>query len=126
MSRDTAPDLQKASPRDILHAWQDGEIGDREAMELTGCESLFELYQACRSSGVVLRSPLTEQEMRGVEAILSDLLDPMSAYKRPTGCSLIKKIRISGYPRNAFAHQRYTQISGTSNYLASAAAATFK
>jgi len=71
-----ASDLQKASPHDILQAWQDGTIGYREAMRLTGCESLFELYQACRSSGVAIRGVLTDQEMRGVDATVSDLLAP--------------------------------------------------
>jgi len=59
-----ASELQKASPHDILQAWQDGLICYREAMRLTDCESLFELYQSCRSSGVAIRSDLTDQEMR--------------------------------------------------------------
>lgn len=71
-----ASDLQRASPHDILKAWQDGIIGYREAMKLTDCESLFELYQACRSSGVAIRSDLTEQESRGVDAAVADLLGP--------------------------------------------------
>jgi hypothetical protein len=70
-------ELQKASPHDILQAWQDGIIDYREAMRLTDCESLFELYQACRSSGVSLRSALTDREMRGVEATVSDLIGPL-------------------------------------------------
>ena len=78
MSRDKVPNLQKASPHDILQAWQDGTIGYRRNHEAYGCESLFELYQACRSSGVALRSTLIEQEMHGVEAALSDLLGPTS------------------------------------------------
>lgn len=69
-------DLQKASPHDILQAWQDGDIGYREAMRLTACESLFELYQACRSSGVSVRSELTAEEMRMVDATVSDLTGP--------------------------------------------------
>ena len=71
-----ASKLQRASPHDILQAWQDGSIGYREAMRLTGCESLFELYQACRSSGVAIRSVLTDREMQGVEATVSDLIGP--------------------------------------------------
>ena len=66
-------ELQKASPHDILQAWQDGEVGYREAMQLTACENLFELYQACRSSGIAIRSELTAEEMRAVDATLSDL-----------------------------------------------------
>jgi hypothetical protein len=71
-----ASELQRASPHDILQAWQDGSIGYREAMRLTDCESLFELYQACRSSGVTIRAVLTDQELRGVEATVSDLMGP--------------------------------------------------
>lgn len=69
-------DLQRASPHDILQAWQDGEIGYREAMRLTACDNLFELYQACRSSGVEIRSDLTAAEMRAVDAVVSDLTSP--------------------------------------------------
>nr|WP_294502035.1 hypothetical protein [uncultured Rhodopila sp.] len=69
-------DLKRASPHDILQAWQDGAISYREAMTLTGCENLFELYQACRSSRVALRSVLTDRELQGVEATVSDLIGP--------------------------------------------------
>lgn len=69
-------ELQRAAPHDILQAWQDGSIGYREAMRLTDCRSLFELYQACRSSGVPIRGILTEQELRGVEATIADLVGP--------------------------------------------------
>jgi hypothetical protein len=71
-----ASELQRASPHDILPAWQDGGIGYCEAIRLTGCENLFELYQAWRSSGVPIRSVLTVQELRGVEAAVSDLIGP--------------------------------------------------
>ncbi len=71
-----ASELQRASPHDILQAWQSGIIGYREAMKLTGCENLFELYQACRSSGVAVRGVLTAQEMRGVDATVADLIGP--------------------------------------------------
>lgn len=67
--------LRTAAPHDILQAWQDGKIGYREAMRLTASENLFELYQACRSSGVQIRAELTEREMRSVAAVLSDLLE---------------------------------------------------
>jgi hypothetical protein len=67
-------ELLRASPHDILQAWQDGVIDYREAMKLTACESLFELYQACRSSGVPIRGDLTAEEMQGVDAVLSDLV----------------------------------------------------
>jgi hypothetical protein len=70
-------ELQKASPHDILQAWQDGTISYREAMKLTACESLFELYQACRSSGVAIRGDLTATEAQAVDATVSDLIGPM-------------------------------------------------
>jgi hypothetical protein len=66
-------ELRRASPHDILQAWQDGRIGYREAMGLTGCESLFELFQACRSSGVDLRGDLTPEEALAVDAVMADI-----------------------------------------------------
>ena len=69
-------ELQRASPHDILQAWQDGVIDYREAMKLTACESMFELYQACRSSGVPIRSNLTAKEMEAVDAAVFDLTEP--------------------------------------------------
>lgn len=58
---------------DVLLAWQAGEIGYREAMELTSSESLFGLYHACRSSGVPLRRHLTQRELDVVERVVADL-----------------------------------------------------
>lgn len=69
-------ELQRASPHEILRAWQDGVIGYRQAMKLTACESMFELYQACRSSGVSIRGNLTAKEMEAVDAVVSDLTAP--------------------------------------------------
>ncbi len=69
-------DLQTAAPNDILHAWQAGDIGYREAMHLTASESLFELYQACRSSGVPLRKQCTRHELGVVDRIVADLEAP--------------------------------------------------
>ena len=69
-------ELQRASPHEILQAWQDGIIGYREAMKLTACDSMFELYQACRSSGVPIRGDLTAKEMKVVDAVVSDLTAP--------------------------------------------------
>jgi hypothetical protein len=74
-----AAELQKASPHDILRAWQDGAIGYRDAMRLTACENLFELCQACRSGGVTIRGDLTAEEMRAVEIIVLDLNSPRPA-----------------------------------------------
>lgn len=66
--------LRTASPHDILQAWQDGRIGYRQTMKLTGSENLFELYQACRSSGVPIRSDLTDADLRVVDAAVADIL----------------------------------------------------
>lgn len=70
-----ASELRKASPHDILQAWQDGEISYRDAMALLDIDTLSDLYQACVSSGVSIRKELTEREERSVrlaiEAILS-------------------------------------------------------
>lgn len=65
--------LRTAAPHDILQAWQDGRIGYIEAMELTASESLFELYQACRSSAVELRKDYTPHELGVVERVVADL-----------------------------------------------------
>jgi hypothetical protein len=68
-----ANELEKAAPHDILQAWQDGRIGYRKAMSLTACDSLFELYDACRSSGVTIRSDLIPLELEMVDAVMADL-----------------------------------------------------
>lgn len=67
------PELRKASPHDILQAWQDGEIPYRDAMALLDIDTLPDLYQACVSSGVSLRKVLTEGEERSVRAALEDI-----------------------------------------------------
>lgn len=66
-------ELRKASPHDILQAWQDGEISYRDAMALLDIDTLPDLYQACVSSGVSLRKALTEGEERSVRAALEDI-----------------------------------------------------
>lgn len=66
-------ELRTAVPHDILVAWQDGQIDYREAMALTACENLFQLYQACRSNGVPLRKTLTPKEREGVERVVAAL-----------------------------------------------------
>jgi hypothetical protein len=42
-------------------------------MSLTACDSLFELYDACRSSGVTIRSDLIPLELEMVNAVMADL-----------------------------------------------------
>lgn len=66
-------DLSKSSPHDVLVAWQSGKISYHDALDLTASESLFELYQACRSSGVPLRKTFTEHELNVVEQVMADL-----------------------------------------------------
>lgn len=66
-------ELRAAAPHDILQAWQAGDISYRDAMGLTASESLLELYQACRSSGVPLRKRCTRHELDVVEHVVADL-----------------------------------------------------
>jgi hypothetical protein len=41
-----------------------------------GTDNLFELNQACRSSGVTIRGGLTARELQGVDAAVSGLIGP--------------------------------------------------
>lgn len=66
-------ELQTAAPHDILEVWQSGDISYRDAMHLTASDSLFELYQACRSSGVILRKQFIPHELDVVEGVVADL-----------------------------------------------------
>lgn len=45
--------------RDILVAWQAGDIGYRRAMDLAQIDTLDELYEAAHLSGVKIRTKLT-------------------------------------------------------------------
>lgn len=60
----------------ILVAWQDGVIGYRDAIRLTASDTLFELYEACMSSGVPLRKTLTPREEAVVDGVVRDILGP--------------------------------------------------
>lgn len=84
---------QRATPHDIFQAWQDGVIDDQEAMKLTACESVVELYLACKSSGVDILRPmkrtpgiveLPEAVARQIEA-LADTVDGDGAASRGPG-----------------------------------------
>lgn len=66
--------IHRASPYEIMQAWQAGLIGYRDAIRFTAAENLFDLYQACRSSDVELRKELTEREKAAVDSVVSDLL----------------------------------------------------
>jgi hypothetical protein len=66
--------LQSASPHEILQAWQNGDITYRDAMHLTASENLFELFQACRSSGVALRKKYSKHELEVVDHVIADLV----------------------------------------------------
>lgn len=69
-----ASELRRASPHNVLQAWQDGEISYRDAMTLLDIDTLPDLYQACVSSSVPLRKELTEIEERSVRTALEDIL----------------------------------------------------
>jgi hypothetical protein len=47
--------LWRASPHDILTAWQNGDITFRRCMRMTGINDVLELYAAARSSGVEIQ-----------------------------------------------------------------------
>lgn len=64
------------SPYEAMIAWADGEIRTREAMRITGSDTIYDLIGACASSGVSLESELTEREERQIE-ILSQICEPL-------------------------------------------------
>lgn len=48
---------------DVLRAWQDGRIDYREAMRLSGADTLNELYEAAHLSRVPIRTTFTAGEL---------------------------------------------------------------
>ena len=62
-----------ASLHDLLVAWQAGEIGYRQAMSRAKIETLDELYDAARLSGVAIGTDLTPGERASARAV-ADLL----------------------------------------------------
>jgi hypothetical protein len=48
---------------EALEAWQQGEITYRRALRLIGVETIADLYEAARSSGVEIRREPTPQEI---------------------------------------------------------------
>jgi len=66
-------EILKASPNEILQAWQDGKIGYRDAMGLLDVDSLPELYAACHSSCVEIRTALSPVETKMVEVIVGEI-----------------------------------------------------
>ena len=72
----TEPDQKLETVHDVVQAWQDGLIGSGRAMQLAGCDGMFELYAACLSSGVSLRTTLLpgeEEAAAAVGALIADL-----------------------------------------------------
>ncbi|MFN7192783.1 MAG: DUF433 domain-containing protein [Rhodospirillales bacterium] len=55
MTYSSATSIEKASPHDILQAWQDGSIAARDAMRLLAVETLTELHAYCVSSAVAIQ-----------------------------------------------------------------------
>ncbi len=49
---------------DVLRAWQAGQIGYREAMRLSGADTLDDLYEAAELSDVPIRTTFTPEELR--------------------------------------------------------------
>ncbi len=78
----TDPDFRLETVHDVVQAWQDGVIGYRQAARLAGCDGLSELYAACLSSGVSLRTALLPHEEKAVAAVsplIADALAPPPA-----------------------------------------------
>ncbi len=48
---------------EALEAWQQGEITYRRALRLVGVDTIADLYEAARSSGVDIRIEPTPQEV---------------------------------------------------------------
>lgn len=61
--------MESASLHDILTAWRDGRIDYRRALDLAQIDTLGELYKAADLSGVDLRSPPSEHELRQAEVV---------------------------------------------------------
>ena len=68
-ARPVLPPGNLASLYDILSAWQAGRISYRQALDLTGIDSLFDLYQAAFSSDVKIRTTLLPREHRIANAV---------------------------------------------------------
>ena len=65
----TDPEFRLETVHDVVQAWQDGVIGYRQAARLAGCDGLSELYAACLSSGVSLRTTLLPEEEMSVATV---------------------------------------------------------
>ncbi len=65
----TDPEFRLETVHDVVQAWQDGVIGYRQAARLAGCDGLSELYAACFSSGVSLRTTLLPEEEKSVATV---------------------------------------------------------
>lgn len=58
---------------EILTAWQAGKFGHRKALELTGIDTLDELYEAMALSGVAIRTHLNADE-EAMAKIVAELI----------------------------------------------------
>jgi hypothetical protein len=78
------PPANLATLNDILTAWQAGKISYRQALELTGIDNLFDLYQAAISSDVKIRTALIPREQRIADAVTAAI---KAARKNQTSAS---------------------------------------
>lgn len=57
------------SPHDAMLAWVAGTVSTRDAMKITGSDTLFDLIDACISSDVSLEFELTEREKKQIDTL---------------------------------------------------------
>ncbi|WP_045393556.1 hypothetical protein [Falsirhodobacter sp. alg1] len=62
------------SPLEAMKAWARGEIRTRDALTLTGSDTLYHLYAACAASGVSLYRDLIPQEQVDLIASMNLIL----------------------------------------------------
>jgi hypothetical protein len=62
-----------ASLHDILVAWRSGELSYRRALDLSGIDTLDELYDAAALSGVAMRETMSAEEDRAA-TLVADLI----------------------------------------------------
>jgi hypothetical protein len=81
---DAGMDINRASPHDILEAWQAGEITWKRAMRLTGCSDVMELIAAARSSGVEILglSDLDREFLDRAARLVGNRMDTAEFWRR--------------------------------------------
>jgi hypothetical protein len=81
---DVVMSINRASPHDILQAWQAGEITWKRAMRLTGTAHVMELIAAARSSGVEILglSDLDRELLDRAARLIGNRLDTVAFWQR--------------------------------------------